>query len=167
MKTLCYLALSAGCFVAVTSVPASAQTAAPQSVARKTVKKGTPVAPLTIPASAVKQADGDYRYVDAKGTAWIYRNTPFGVSRATEASVQAQGVAVSQNAGQRVSQNQLQSNVGPSPDRDEKVTAIANGETIQFTRPTPFGATRWTKSKSALTPDEQKIWDREQSKRNQ
>ncbi len=34
-----------------------------------------------IPADAVKDADGDYHYTDAQGKKWIYRKTPFGVSR--------------------------------------------------------------------------------------
>lgn len=122
--------------------------------------KATPVTPLTIPASAVQQPDGSYRYKDPQGTDWIYRNTPFGVSRATEASVRAMQGTDSEAPGSRV-QHQA------SQDRDEKVTAVSKGETIEFARPTPFGVTRWQKPKNSLTADEQKIWDREQAKRNQ
>ena len=150
MKTLLY---SAASFVFVLS-------AAAQSSTPKVVKKPVPVAPLTIPASAVKQPDGNYRYVDPKGTAWVYRNTPFGVSRATEASVQAQAAALSQAPADSAG-------IKSAQDRDEKVTAVATGDTVEFTRPTPFGVTRWSRSKADLTPDEQKIWEREQAKRNQ
>jgi hypothetical protein len=152
MNKLLYTALTCAFLLS-----AAAQTSTP-----KVVKKPTPVAPLTIPASAVKQSDGNYRYVDAKGTAWIYRNTPFGVSRATEAAVKA-NAAMAQAGSVTASAGSAK----PAQDRDEKVTAVANGDTIQFARPTPFGVTRWSKSKSDLTPDEQKIWDREQAKRNQ
>jgi hypothetical protein len=152
MNKLVYSVLS---FVFILS--AAAQTSIP-----KGVKKPTPVAPLAIPASAVKQPDGNYRYVDEKGTAWIYRNTPFGVSRATEAAVKANAAMA-----QAASATAPSGSAKPAQDRDEKVTAVANGDTIQFARPTPFGVTRWSKNKSDLTPDEQKIWDREQAKRNQ
>ncbi len=152
MNKLLYTALSCAFLLS-----AAAQTTTP-----KVAKKPAPVAPLTIPASAVKQPDGNYRYVDAKGTAWIYRNTPFGVSRATEATVKA-NAAMAQTA----SPTDAMGSTKPAQDRDEKVTAVASGDTIQFARPTPFGVTRWSKNKTDLTPDEQKIWDREQAKRNQ
>jgi len=151
MNKLLYTALSCAFLLS-----AAAQTTTP-----KVVKKPTRVAPLTIPASAVKQPDGNYRYVDAKGTPWIYRNTPFGVSRATEATVKA-NAALAEEASPPA-----MTGAKPAQDRDEKVAAVATGDTIQFARPTPFGVTRWSKNKTDLTPDEQKIWDREQAKRNQ
>src|ERR1035437_5143115 len=37
--------------------------------------------PTPIPAAAVLAADGDYHYTDPQGKKWIYRKTPFGVTR--------------------------------------------------------------------------------------
>ena len=156
MNRVLYLLAASVSVLPTAALPAAAQTNSP-----KVTRKAAPVAPLTIPASAVKQPDGNYRWVDSKGTAWIYHNTPFGVSRATEAAVQANASMI-QNGSSSGSAIPGK----PEQDRDEKVTAVANGDTVQFARPTPFGVTRWAKNKADLTPDEQKIWDREQNKRN-
>ena len=44
--------------------------------------KATDAAKLSaIPAGAVKDAEGDYHYTDPQGKKWIFRKTPFGVSR--------------------------------------------------------------------------------------
>ncbi len=45
-----------------------------------------PVKPIGIPAGAVQTEPGSYRYVDATGTAWLLRQTPFGVAAVEEKS---------------------------------------------------------------------------------
>ena len=39
------------------------------------------VKPIEIPKNAVESEPGTYRHTDAAGKKWIYRKTPFGVSR--------------------------------------------------------------------------------------
>src|SRR5271154_2746551 len=79
---------------AQTAAPSSAaQTATPSSPA-KTKKAKTPTKPaqvITIPKDAVKTNDG-YRYTDSQGKVWIYRETPFGVTKAPEVSAPVEPV---------------------------------------------------------------------------
>lgn len=126
MKTVLLIALAA-----VTLSTAAAQTA--HRHAAKAVQ------PLTIPKGALKTDDG-YRVVDAKGKVWIYRETPFGVTKAAyKAPLPV---------------------VAPDPSKDTKVTAQEAGDSILFQRTGPFGVSHWQKKKDALTPDEQAIWNR-------
>jgi hypothetical protein len=56
--------------------------AAKASPAAPTAPKVTDASkPMPIPAEAVLGADGDYHYTDPQGKQWIYRKTPFGVTR--------------------------------------------------------------------------------------
>src|ERR1035437_6242305 len=51
-------------------------------VAAKAAPKATDASkPAAIPAEAVQGTDGDYHYTDRQGKKWIYRKTPFGVTR--------------------------------------------------------------------------------------
>jgi hypothetical protein len=98
--------------------------------------------PGQIPAAAVESEPGSFHYTDAQGKKWIYRKTPFGVARwqddsAAEAARKAE----------------------PSKSFDN-VTATADGDTIRFERPGPFGTYRWTKQKSELNEMEQAAWAR-------
>jgi hypothetical protein len=173
MKIIFVMALVAG---SVYGQSAAATTTAPAATSATTVrskKTKVPTAPLTIPKTAVDQGDGSFRYVDPKGTAWIYRQTPFGVSRSLESTVSAQATGKTP-FGQSKSQaaaiaavTTAQASGKDSDDINAKVTAVAQGDTIEFSRPTPFGVTKWQKNKNDLTPDEQKIWERVQPKGSQ
>ena len=97
-----------------------------------------PVQPITVPKGAVKTDDG-YRFVDAKGKVWIYRETPFGVTKAAY--------------------------IAPTPKAkpgasDELVEATDAGDSVSFRRTSPFGTTTWQKKKAELSPDELAIWNR-------
>ena len=107
------------------------------------------IKPITIPTGAERGKDG-YRYTDVQGKVWIYRETPFGITRAPETA------AVVEAAPQTA-----------LADPDAHVTAIADGDTVRFERVGPFGPTRWKKNKAELSPQEQKIWEREQAKGKQ
>jgi hypothetical protein len=96
--------------------------------------------PAGIPAGAVLVAPGSYRYTDPAGTAWIYRQTPFGVARLEE-KLAAEA---------------------PSPGQDY-IRATEDGDTIRFERPGPFGPYRWQRKKSELSESERAIWDRQRS----
>jgi hypothetical protein len=127
--------------------PADAKKGATKSPAKKAQAKSTPAPVIKIPAGAVKTDDG-YRYTDAAGKVWIYHETPFGVSHVPETKPVAQPET-------------------PKADPDENVKARAEGDVIHFERPVPFGTTKWDRKVNELTPQEQKIWEREQAKRAQ
>ena len=98
-------------------------------------------APLAIPAGAVAVESNLYRHTDAQGKTWIYRRTPFGVTRA-----EAQAPA-------RV-----------RPDAWANAKAWDDGETVRFERPGPFGVYRWQTKKSELDAVEQAVWARQQAR---
>jgi hypothetical protein len=166
MRMISVVALAVGTMYAQ-SGPA---TTSAQSNA-KSKKTAKPAAPVTIPASAVDQGDGSFRYVDPKGTAWIYRKTPFGISRATEASLLGHTAGETPFGTAKGQAGPVAAPAAPKPgsadDPDSKVTAVEKGDMIEFTRPTPFGVTKWQKNKNDLNASEKKIWDRLQPKGNQ
>ena len=96
----------------------------------------------TIPADATPVGDGSFRYVDKDGKKWIYRATPFGVSKSEEHPPV-----------------QVVQQVADDPTKSEDA-----GESVKFTRPTPFGAKVWTRKKSELDSYEKGIWDRDRLK---
>jgi hypothetical protein len=91
-------------------------------------------APEGIPAGAVKAADG-YHYKDGDGRQWIYRPTPFGLSK-----VRAEDAASAKAAKTAMA--------------DDGVRATDHGETVSFERPGPFGVYRWERKKSELDASE-------------
>jgi hypothetical protein len=91
-----------------------------------------------IPKDATPVGDGSFRYVDKDGKKWIYRNTPFGVSKSEE------------RAAPQVVQT------GEDPARSEDL-----GDSVRFTRPTPFGPKIWTRKKTELDAYEKGIFDRD------
>ena len=169
MKMILVLAIAAGSIFVQGSF-AQTVTSAQSPPVKKKAKVAS--APLVIPKTAVDQGDGSFRYVDPKGTAWIYRQTPFGLSRSLESAV---GQPAGKTPfGQSKSQaaaiaavTSAQASAKESDDPNAKVTAVAKGESIEFSRPSPFGVIRWQKSKNDLTADEQKILARVQPKGNQ
>ena len=72
------LALSAREPQADSTAKEPATKAAPKAAAKPAPKV---IKPLPIPAKAVLGADGDYHYTDPQGKKWVYRKTPFGVTR--------------------------------------------------------------------------------------
>ena len=127
------LAVGASLQAADTTPKVVKKKAAPKPVAPK------PIQPITIPKGAVKTDDG-YRVVDAKGKVWIYRETPFGVTKAAY-------IAPAPKAAPGAS--------------DENVVATDAGESVSFRRTSPFGTTTWQKKKTELSPDELAIWNRQ------
>jgi hypothetical protein len=168
-KTICILLLSAAAVVAsAQTTPAPTAQTTPKA---KTKAKPAPAAsaPLKIPSDAVKTEDGSYRWTDPHGKVWLYRDTPFGVSRMAGQSgtnVPAGYMATPFGVTKKATTNEPVAPVPPG-DPNEHVTAVAHGGMIRFEKPNPFGATAWEKKATDLTPDEQKIWDREQAKRKQ
>jgi hypothetical protein len=100
----------------------------------------TGTAQFAIPASAVAVESNLYRYTDAQGKTWIYRRTPFGVTRAEAHSV----------APQR-------------PEAWDNTRAWDDGDGVRFERQGPFGVYRWRTRKSGLDAAEQAFWARQQA----
>lgn len=106
---------------------------------------------ITIPAGAVEVEPYTYRFTDAQGKKWIYRKTPFGISRAEDKAVEDPKV------------------VDPKKEESARLidatTAVEAGDTIRFERPGPFGVTKWERKKTELNEVEHAVWDREMQKR--
>ena len=97
-------------------------------------------APLAIPAGAVAVESNLYRHTDAQGKTWIYRRTPFGITRAEALSVAA-----------------------VRPEAWDNTRAWDDGDAVRFERPGPFGVYRWRTRKSELDAAEQAFWARQQA----
>ncbi len=164
-KAICVLFLSAGTMLV--SAQTTSTTPVPAAAKPKTKSKpAVSTAVLKIPAGAVKTEDGSYRWTDAHGKVWLYRDTPFGVSRLAEASANVPPGYVATPFGvTKKAADTAPAAPVVSGDPNEHVTAVAHGDMIRFEKPNPFGSTAWEKKATDLTPDEQKIWDREQAKR--
>jgi hypothetical protein len=119
---------------------------AAQPAQKKTAQKPAAAAkgPLEIPAGAVESGDGFYRYTDAAGKKWVYRRTPFGVSRWEEGAGETAGAATKTAAA-------------------SGITATEDGDNIRFERRTPFGTSTWQRKKGELDEAEQAAWDRQRA----
>jgi hypothetical protein len=98
------------------------------------------MAPLALPAGAVAVESNLYRHTDAQGKTWIYRQTPFGITRA-----EAQSVAPVR------------------PEAWDNTKAWDDGDSVRFERPGPFGMYRWRTKKSELDAAEQAFWAHRQA----
>jgi len=125
--------------------------------AQDTVKKTTapaakqtqkPPARLTVPDDAVETSPGLYRWTDKDGKVWMYRRSPFGVSRfPAEPGDMKPQEAKEQSSAQRV-------------------TAVEEGDSIRFEQNTPFGKRTWTRKKAELSESEKTIWEQQQQKKS-
>lgn len=105
-------------------------------------RSASPPAQLAIPKEAKQIEPYTWRYTDRQGQTWIYRKTPFGVVRYPEPASEAK----------------------PAEIIPEGMTAVEEGDSIRFERPSPFGQHRWTRKKTELTDLERKVWERESQK---
>lgn len=95
----------------------------------------TKPAATVLPKEAILVAPYTYKYTDAQGKKWLYRQTPFGLVKMEDT---------------------------PPPAVVEKVDATPTvvtdlGESVKFERNTPFGQQKWTKKKADLTDDEKAL----------
>jgi hypothetical protein len=128
------LALSAQDPQANPPVKKPADKAAPKAAAKAAPKVTDGSKPMPIPAEAVLAADGDYHYTDPQGKKWIYRKTPFGVTRMEDTP-------------------QLTSTRGPDAS-GAFIKATEDGDIVRFERQGPFGLWKWEKKKSELDEGE-------------
>lgn len=110
-----------------------------QSATKPAAKPAPPVAqPLTIPADATANPDGTYSYTDKAGKQWIYSKTPFGVSKIQNTAAAPSGFTTTP--------------------KEQLIQTADQGDTVKFTRQTPFGPTTWEKKKSELTDEERTLY---------
>jgi len=105
---------------------------------------------IAIPAGAVEVAPYTFHYTDPKGKAWVYRQTPFGISRTEDKPVLPDDAKKTQEAKDQLVQS---------------TSAAEVGDSIRFVRNSPFGRTEWQKKKTDLNEVEQTVWNRELAKR--
>ena len=95
-----------------------------------------------IPKEAVRVEPNLYRYVDAQGKIWFYRQLPFGVSKYEDKP------AV------------------PTPVDEQPATLVHDlGDSVEFQRNTPFGVSKWNRKKADLTEEEKGVLAADQAKR--
>jgi hypothetical protein len=104
---------------------------------------------IAIPADAVEVAPYTFRSTDAQGNVWIYRQTPFGVSRTEDKPISADEAKKAQDSKDQLIQ---------------ATSAVEDGDSIRFVRKSPFGRTEWQKKKTDLNEIEQAVWNRELAK---
>jgi hypothetical protein len=103
----------------------------PARPARSTAPAKT--AEPAIPRDAVEIGPDAYRYTDKDGKTWIYRRTPFGVSK---------------------QEQKAEAKPEPPPAPTVPVTVSVEGDQVRFERKSPFGKQVWTKKRSELTEEE-------------
>jgi hypothetical protein len=114
---------------------ASAVRTAPQAAVRT-----APPAAVTIPAGAVEIEPYLFRHTATDGKVWLYRKTPFGITKMEEAAREE-----AQRAQKAV----------PAP----HVRVTEDGDTIRFERNTPMGKHTWEKKRAELTTEEKQWLD--------
>lgn len=87
-----------------------------------------------IPKEATRVEPNLYRYVDAQGKVWFYRQLPFGVSKYEDKPAQ------------------------PTPVTEQPATLVHDlGDSVEFQRNTPFGISKWNRKKADLTDEEKGV----------
>jgi hypothetical protein len=133
---------AAAAFAQPARKPAPSKKVAAQRVKTKAKPEAPRAAQVTVPKDAERIAPNTYRWADAKGKNWVFRETPFGVVKMEESQYQSPNQAASQPVELRVKEE---------------------GDMVHFERPSPFGEpVKWTKKKADLTADEQAAYHKAQ-----
>ncbi len=85
-----------------------------------------------IPADAKEVQPYTYSYTDASGNKWMYRQTPFGVTKWRDSDIPKPTM----------------------PEQPNPVSATDLGDSVRFERKTPFGQFVWTRKKTEMSSDE-------------
>ena len=123
---------------------ADKQAAEKKAQAAAAQPKAAPAAPA-LPPGAIETSAGTYSYTDPQGKKWTYRQTPFGLARIEERETSAAAAEIEKKQA-------------------EQTHAFAEGDSIRFERPGPFGVYSWKQKKTALDSMEQSVWDRERNR---
>lgn len=110
-----------------------------KSAPKPATKAAKSAYPKEVPKDAVKLSDYEWRWVDKSGKAWIFRQTPFSVAKFPE----------------DLSKSETASNV----DSGAPLGVRDLGDSVEFSRKSPFGANRWVKKKSELNDIEKSAWE--------
>jgi len=116
--------------------------------AAQAAKRPAPV--IALPKDAVEVEPGTWRH-QADGKTWIYRKTPFGLSRFEEKAAKAE---------------KEESKAAPGSDVSAGMRAFDDGEYVRFERPGPFGVYKWRRKKTELDAGEKQAWSRAQAGEN-
>ncbi len=121
--------------------PAKAEksgTASRSAPAQKAAAPAPAAQELKVPAGAVPAGAGTWNYTDPQGKKWIYRQTPFGLSRVEDKA--------------------------PDPEealkQSEGISVVSVGPVVQFERPGPFGMYRWQRKADELNEAEKAAVER-------
>lgn len=135
MRTLILFLIPLSLLVAEQKAPA------PRRAAKKAAAAPAAAAALpAIPAGAEEIEPMLYRYKDKSGRVWLYRKTPFGITKMDEQQY-----------------NEIAKAQAGAAAFESKVYAVDKGDTVRFERATPMGKQSWEKKKSDLTSEE-KAW---------
>lgn len=108
-------------------------------------KPAAKAASIKVPEGARRVDHNTWEHTDSSGKRWLYRETPFGVTR-------------------------LDDKEKREPVRKDTKGAIAKvedvGDTVRFERPGPFGPYRWEKKKSELNEEEQTAWNKSRKEKD-
>lgn len=121
---------------AAKQTPTAAQKSKTQLQRKATAAQKANPPVTSIPDGAKLVEPNLYRYTDSSGKTWMYRQTPFGISRFEDTPAAAAPAAV--EAG-------------------EPVTVTDLGDSVRFEKKTAFGASKWVRKKSELTDDEKAL----------
>jgi plastocyanin len=127
-------------FLIPLSLLVAEQKAPAQKRAAKKPASAAAAALPAIPAGAEEIEPMLYRFKDKSGRVWLYRKTPFGITKMDEQQY-----------------NEIAKAQAGAAAFESKVHAVDNGDTVRFERATPMGKQSWEKKKSDLTSEE-KAW---------
>jgi hypothetical protein len=117
----------------------------------KPAKAQPPV--LAVPGGANLVEPNLYRYTDATGKSWFYRQTPFGISKWEDTSP-AEAPPVTPSAAP------------PAQPKGEPVAVTDIGDSYRFEKKTPFGQSTWVRKKSELSDEEKALTGDQQTPSN-
>lgn len=96
----------------------------------------------TIPEGAKLVEPNLYRFTDSEGKTWMYRQTPFGISRWEDTP-----------------------NLAPHPAPASVPTSVTDlGDSFRFERKTAFGTSQWVRKKTELSDEEKALVANQQEK---
>jgi hypothetical protein len=151
---------------------AAGLTAAAEKNTRPAAKPAA--AALTVPPGAQQIDPGTWRYQD-QGKTWIYRQTPFGLSRFEEKPAESPaspataewisrqtpfGTARVENHPADTAESKA---LAEKAEKAADTQAFNDGDFVRFERNGPFGVYKWRRNKNELNESERRAWDRARS----
>jgi hypothetical protein len=107
----------------------------PAKAAAPVAQKKSQESVTSIPEGAKLVEPNTYRFTDSGGKTWMYKQTPFGISRWEDVPVETQQPAAA----------------------TEPTTITDLGDSLRFERKTAFGPSQWVRKKTELTEEEKAL----------